>query len=77
MSNTVRSIMQVASARGAQATIVVERNLDTGVVTLTSTEVSDMRVYTEKATLAGIDDEETHRNPWVTDFNMTEVPSNV
>lgn len=77
MSNTVRSIMQVASARGAQATIVVERNLDTGVVTLTSTEVSGMRVYTEKATLGGIDDEETHGHPWVTDFNTIEVLSNV
>lgn len=77
MTDTVRRIMQVVSARGTQATIVVERNLNTGVVTLTSTEISDMRVFTEKATLSGIDDDETHSHLWVTDFNTAGVGVNV
>jgi hypothetical protein len=69
--------MQVVSSRGTHASIVVERNLDTEIVTMVSTEVSDMRVYTEKATLVDIDDEETHAHPWVSDFNSAGVPSNV
>jgi hypothetical protein len=76
MSDKVRGIMQVINSRGQQAVIVVERDLASGVITLTSTEVSDMRVYTERSTLSETDYEET-RSPWVTDFNEAKVPSNV
>jgi hypothetical protein len=76
MSDKVRSIMQVVNSRDQQAVIVVERDLASGIITLTSTEVSDMRVYTEISTLSETNYEET-RSPWVTDFNEAKVPSDV
>lgn len=76
MSDKVRSIMQVVNSRDKQAVIVVERDLASGVITLTSTEVSDMRVYTEISMLFETNYKET-RSPWVTDFNEAKVPSDV
>lgn len=52
MINMVRSTMQVVSSRGKRASIAVRRTADRGIVTITSTEVSEGRVYTEKARLA-------------------------
>lgn len=78
MSDKVRSVMQVINPRNQQAVIVIERDRGSGVVTITSTEISGMRVYTEKSTLAWSETNyEEMRSPWVTDFNEAKVPSDV
>jgi hypothetical protein len=79
MPDTVKNILQVCNARGQYATIVVERDLGSRKVTMTSTEITGMRVYTERAELSDVDDDSEDRpaHPWVTAFNRDPAAAGV